>query len=70
MKILVKELVLPRTLVECHERIWQVIADLDVSQTRVADLEVQNSALTEKVRDPAHRVFGQKSERQTTHGAA
>lgn len=69
MKIPVKELVLPQTLVECHGLIQQLIADLGASQTRVAELEAQNQALTEKVRDLAHRVFGQKSERQTAHGA-
>jgi len=64
----IKELVLPPTLVECHALLQQLFAQLEASQTRVAELEAQNQALTEKVRDLAHRVFGRKSERQTAPG--
>ncbi len=65
MKTLVRDLVLPETLRECHEAIRKLTLDLNTSQTRVVDLEGKNRALTEKVRDLMHRLFGRKSERQT-----
>lgn len=64
MKPSVNDLVVPQTLSACHALIEQLTADLTISQARIVDLEGQNQALAEKVRDLSHRVFGRKSERQ------
>lgn len=64
MKPSVNDLMAPQTLSACHARIEQLTSDLAISHARIADLEGQNQALAEKVRDLAHRVFGRKSERR------
>ena len=61
---------LTKDLATSHTQTADLAMALDGSQKRVAELEAQNRALTEKVRDLAHRVFGQKSERPTAPRAS
>ncbi len=60
----IESLELPNTIATCQDRIQELSAELTAAHVLIEELQGQNRALQEKVRDLMHRLFGKKSERQ------
>ena len=56
----IESLEFPNTIATCYDRIQALSAELTAARVRIEELEGQNRALHEKVRDLMHRLFGKK----------